>query len=204
MKRIAFSVVASVLLCSPLAAFSHPLADKARAIEEQARLLHQRMAPAQGTQLSWGQQMAYDDMNRLVAASTAAQSALQPDDAELAGTRAQVTELQVAGNRVRMTLSVANLDDEGRKIGEQMVAQIKEFEQEVAQDREQGRVARSNRREYYSSRPSVSLGLGFGNYWGSPWGWGYPGFGSGLGFGYPAFYRGGFYGGGFNRGGRCR
>lgn len=194
MKRIFLPLLTGMWLLNAGIASAHPLADKARAIEEQALLLQQRMGAPEGTQLTWGQQMAADDMNRLATAAGTAASALAPDDVDLEDVRKEVTELQVAGNRVRMTLSVANLDEEGRKIGENMVGQVKEFEESALAERTE----RYSRR-VSSSRPSVGLGVGFGSYWGSPWG--YPGYWSS-----PFFYRGfgvrsGF---GFGRGFRCR
>jgi hypothetical protein len=218
MKRIVLSLITGMLIVTAsTSAFAHPLADKAKAIEEQARLLQQKMAAPAGAQLTWGQQMAADDMNRLVNAASAAYQALAPEDAEIENAKAQVTELQVAGNRVRMTMAVANLDEEGRKVGESLLGQIKELEQNAVAERDD----RYARRTVYS-RPSVGIGLGFGNYWGggwgSPWGfnsgWGYPGYyGIGRGFGYPIGISRYGYGvrsgfgvgiGGGRRGFRCR
>ena len=196
MKRVALSVIAGALLLTASNAIAHPLAEKARAIEEQARLLQQRMAPPEGGQLTWGQQMAADDMNRLVTAAAAAAQALQPEDVELGDVRSQVTELQVAGNRVRMTLDVAYLDEEGRKIAQNLVSQVKEVEQQAVAERNE----RYSRRVSVS-RPSVGIGLGFGSYWGSPWGWGYPGY---YGWRSPFIYRGFGIRSGWGRGIRCR
>lgn len=187
-----FNLILSSLLFVSTSCWAHPLADQAKAIEEQALNLRLRMGP-DNPNLTWGQKMALDDMTRLANAASAARQAMTPDDIDWDSTRGAMMELQVAGNRVRMSLPVAALDAEGQSVGQQMVTQVQEIDRSARGERDQ-----HFNRQVVSSRPSVSFGLGFGNYWGSPWrgyGWGggfYPGF-------YPAYF-GGY--GGFGR--RCR
>ncbi len=170
-------------------AFAHPLADQAKAIEEQALVLRQRMG-AENANLSWGQKMALDDMTRLATAAGTVRQALQPDDIDWESSRATLMEMQVAGNRVRMSLPVSTLDQEGQTLGQQMVVQVQEVDKAARSERDE-RFAR----RVSDSRPTFAIGVG--SYWGSPW----RGFG-GFGGYYPGWY-GGI--GGFGRGfGRCR
>lgn len=141
--------------------------------------------------LTWGQKMALDDMTRLANAASAARQALTPEDPDWDATRSTMMELQVAGNRVRMSLPVSVLDNEGQTVGQQLVTQVQEIDKAARGERDD-----NFNRQVVSSRPSVSFGLGFGNYWGYPY-WG-RGFGWGGGF-YP-YYFGGYRG--FGR--RCR
>jgi len=181
------------LLCVCLltsAALAHPLAGEAKAIEEQALVLRQKMGP-DNPNLTWGQKMAVDDMGRLATAASAARQALEPEDIDWENTRGAFMELEVASNRVRMSLPVSTLDEEGQKLGQQMVAQVDEVDKAARGQRDE-----NFNRQVASSRPSIGFGVGFGNYWGSPWYGGYRGWGGGIGF--PIFYGGGGYRG------RCR
>lgn len=180
------------LLCLCLltsTALAHPLAGEAKAIEEQALVLRQRMGP-DNPNLSWGQKMAVDDMGRLATAASAARQALEPDEIDWENTRGAFMELEVASNRVRMSLPVSTLDEEGQKLGQQMVAQVDEVDKAARGQRDE-----NFNRQVANSRPSVGFGVGFGNYWGNPWYGGYRGWGGGIGF--PIFYGGGYRG-------RCR
>lgn len=184
------------LLCLCLltsTALAHPLAGEARAIEEQAQVLRQKMGP-DNPALSWGQKMAVDDMGRLATAASAVRQATESEEVDWENTRGAFMELEVASNRVRMSLPVSTLDAEAQKIGQQMVAQVDEIDKAARGERDQ-----NFSRQVAASRPTIGFGVGFGSYWGSPW---YGGYG-GYGLGYPVFfggYRGGF--GGFR--GRCR
>ena len=177
---------------------AHPLASEAKAIEEQALVLRQKMGP-ENPNLSWGQKMAVDDMGRLATAASAARQALEPDEINWEDTRSVIMELEVASNRVRMSLLVSTLDEEGQKLGQQMVAQVNEVDKAARAERDE-----NFNRQVASSRPGVGFGVGFGSYWGNS----YRGYGpyGGFGLGFPIFYGGyrGFGGGGFHRGGRCR
>jgi len=157
-------------------AWAHPLSERAAAVGQQAeRLLQQMLASQQD--LTWGQKMAAEDMQRLVTSAQAAVEVLAPDEVDWEGGRACLTELQVSGNRVRMTLSVSNLDSEAQDLARQVVAQVEEIESQARSER-----GRQFERRSASSRPQFGFGLGFGSYWGRPWGYGFPGF-YGLGFG---------------------
>lgn len=158
------------------AAWAHPLGERALAVGEQAERLLQQMRSSP-TELTWGQKMAAEDMDRLVQAADAAVQVLSPDEVDWEGGRSALTELQVAGNRVRMTLSVSNLDSEAQELAREVVAQVEEIESQARQER-----GRHFERRTASIRPQFGLGFGFGNYFGSPWGYGFPGF-YGLGFG---------------------
>lgn len=187
MKRglVAFFLTSLALA---LPALAHPLADKAQVIAEQAHTLQSRMGPAPGTTLSWGQQMALDDITRLAAAADAARSALKPDDVNLADVRPLITELQVAGNRVRMTLPVARLDEDGRKIGEGLMVQVQELELQALAARAEGVSEAEQQVSQNSGATQVNVGLGINPYgYGYGYGlglWGYPYYGYGYGFGY--------------------
>ncbi|MFN8609904.1 MAG: hypothetical protein U0931_20355 [Vulcanimicrobiota bacterium] len=184
------------LLCLCLltsTAWGHPLAGEARAIEEQALVLRQKMGP-ENPDLSWGQKMAVDDMGRLATAASAVRQATEAEEVDWENTRSVFMELEVASNRVRMSLPVSTLDAEAQKIGQQMVSQADEVDKAARGERDQ-----NFSRQVAASRPSIGFGLGFGSYWGRPW---YGGYG-GYGLGFPIYlggYRGGF--GGFR--GRCR
>ncbi len=180
----------NLLLCLCLltsTALAHPLAGEAKAIEEQALVLRQKMGP-DNPNLTWGQKMAVDDMGRLATAASSARQALEPEDVDWESTRGAFMELQVASNRVRMSLPVSTLDEEGQKLGQQMVASVEEVDKAARGERDQ-----NFNRQVAGSRPSVGFGIGFGNYWGRPWYGGY-------GLNYPLF----FGGGGVRWGGRCR
>ncbi|MBS2034309.1 hypothetical protein JST97_04945 [bacterium] len=180
------------LLCLYLltsAALAHPLAGEARAIEEQALVLRQKMGP-ENPNLSWGQKMAVDDMGRLATAASAVRQVTESEEVDWENTRSTFMELEVASNRVRMSLPVSTLDEEGQKVGQQMVAQVEEIDKAARGERDQ-----NFSRQVAASRPTIGFGMGFGSYWGRPW--------YGYGMGFPVFlggYRGGF--GGFR--GRCR
>ncbi len=179
------------LLCLCLltsTAMAHPLASEAKAIEEQALVLRQKMGP-DNPSLTWGQKMALDDMGRLATAASAARQVLEPEDVDWENTRSTFMELEVASNRVRMSLPVSTLDEEAQKVGQQMVAQVEEVDKAARDQRDD-----NFNRQVAGSRPSVGFGVGFGNYWGRPW------YGGGFGLGYPLF----FGGGGARWGGRCR
>ena len=184
------------LLCLCLltsTALAHPLAGEAKAIEEQALVLRQRMGP-ENPNLTWGQKMAVDDMGRLATAASAARQALEPEDVDWENTRGAFMELEVASNRVRMSLPVSTLDEEAQKLGQQMVAQVDEVDKAARGQRDE-----NFNRQVVSSRPTIGFGVGFGNYWGRPYYGGFGGYGGGIGF--PIFFGGGGYRG---FGGRCR
>jgi hypothetical protein len=105
------------LLCLCLltsTALAHPLAGEARAIEEQALVLRQKMGP-DNPSLSWGQKMAVDDMSRLATAASAVRQATESEEVDWENSRAAFMELEVASNRVRMSLPVSTLDAEAQK-----------------------------------------------------------------------------------------
>ena len=190
MKKLILSVA---LVCAALPAWAGVLGDKTRAIQSAAALLEQRMtATAANNSLTWGQQLALDDMQRLNKAAAAFSQALGADDDTDAAT-SQWSEFQTAASRVRMTLQISNLDAEAQQVGQNLLTQLKEIESERTAERE-ARLSRS----YAASRPSVGFGLGVGSYWGPGWGWGggwgWPYYG-GLGFN-RGFIGRGFYGGG--------
>lgn len=158
------------------AAWAHPLGERALAVGEQADRLLQQMRAGE-KELTWGQKMAAEDMDRLVQAAEVAAQVLTPDEVDWEGGRAALTEFQVAGNRVRMTLSVSNLDSEAQELAREVVAQVEEIESQARTER-----GRNFERRTAGSRPQIGFGLGFGNFFGSPWGYGFPGF-YGMGFG---------------------
>ena len=182
------------LLCLCLltsGALAHPLASEAKAIEEQALVLRQKMGP-DNPNLKKKKKMAVDDMGRLATAASAARQALEPEDIDWENTRGAFMELGVASNRVRMSLPVSTLDEEAQKVGQQMVAQVEEIDKAARGQRDE-----NFNRQVANSRPTVGFGLGFGNYWGRPYFGGY----GGYGLGFPIFVGGRGYRG---FGGRCR
>ena len=152
------------------AAWAHPLSDKARAIEEMARLLEQRMTVG-SEPLTWGQQMALEDMKALAQAAGQARVALEPD-LELEQVRTQLGALQLAANRVRLSGCVARLDDEGMKLCTALVGQIKEVEEALILE-----CGRLQDRQLAARRPVMGFSLGFGY---PAWNYGWP------------YYRGGW------------
>lgn len=164
MRKSLYLSVTLFLITS--AGWSHPLADKARAVQEQAARLGERMTST-GQTLTWGQDMAVQDMQRLVSAASATAQALDPDAPNWDEVRPTVVELQVAASRVRMTLPVSNLDDEARKIGQQMVVQVEEIDMSARGERDQ-----QFQRNLSDTRPApFSFGVGFGTWgnFGRPW-----------------------------------
>ncbi len=127
-------------------------------------------------------------------AASAARQALEPEDVDWENTRGAFMELEVASNRVRMSLPVSTLDEEAQKLGQQMVAQVDEVDKAARGQRDE-----NFNRQVVSSRPTIGFGVGFGNYWGRPYYGGFGGYGGGIGF--PIFFGGGGYRG---FGGRCR
>ena len=111
-------------------------------------MLRQRMGP-DNPNLSWGQKMAVDDMGRLATAASAARQALEPDEIDWENTRGAFMELEVASNRVRMSLPVSTLDEEGQKLGQQMVAQVDEVDKAARGQRDE-----NFNRQVANSRPS--------------------------------------------------
>lgn len=175
------------LLCLCLltaTAIAHPLAGEAKAIEEQALVLRQKMDP-DNPNLTWGQKMAVDDMGRLATAASAVRQVLEPEEVDWESTRGAFMELGVASNRVRMSLPVSTLDEEGQKLGQQMIVQADEVDKSARGERDE-----NFGRQVASSRPNIGFGIGFGNYWGRPW----------YGGGFPTFFGAGVYRGW----GRCR
>ena len=154
------------LVLAPASAWAHPLADKARAIQEVAHVLEQRMGSGP-EQLTWGQQMALDDMKGLVQAASQASLALQPD-LELEQVRTQLSALQLAGNRVRLSTCVAKLDAEGVELSRALVGQIKEVEDALVLER-----SRLQDRQIAANRPAIGFGMGYG-YGFSSWNYGWP------------------------------
>lgn len=186
-KKTAFFLWTGWLGCQ--LALAHPLSEHSQAVAEQAQRLHQQML-ASTTSLTWGQKMAADDMARLVEAAQATAAFLQPDEVDWEAGRGLLNELQVSGNRVRMTLSVANLDEEGQQLAQELVRQVEEIDGQARDER-----GRRFERAAGVGQPRFGLGLGVGIGpawgWGQPWGWGRP-----WGWGAPGI--------GWGRWGRCR
>lgn len=163
-----------VMLCLTWsgAVAAHPLADQARAVQEQAQALAARMGSSSLT-LSWGQNMALQDMTRLVTAAAAARQVLEPDEVDWEGSRDVLNELAVAGNRAHTSLSVAGFDQEGATLADQVITQVQQLDAQIRQER-----AANFERQLTSQRPQptfsfgLGLGLGFGRY--PAWGWGRP------------------------------
>lgn len=162
--------------------WAHPLAQQARAAEEQATLLRQKMDTS-NSEMTWGQRMAAEDMARLAASAASVRQALEPDDIDWEATRPAFMEMAVAGNRVRMSLAVSTLDSEGQTLGQQLVTLVQELDKNARGERDI-----QFEQQVAQTRPTFGIGFGLGSYWG-PGCWSYPwrtyGFGAGF---YPAFY----------------
>lgn len=157
------------LILLPRVAWGHPLSERAQAIAEMAQVLEQHMS--NGTEaLTWGQQMALDDMRALSLVARQAREALEPD-LELEQVRTQLSALQLAGSRVRLSSCVGRLDPDGVKLSQALVGQLKELEESLIQER-----SRLQDRQIAAARQIPAFSVGFGYpWWGNynrGWGWG--------------------------------
>lgn len=157
------SFVFMILLISSV--WAHPITGAAKAVEEQALLLRQKMGP-ETSALTWGQKMATDDMSRLATAAQEVARVTESEDINWEDSRAFFIELQVSANRVRMSLPVSALDEEAQKVGQQMLVQVTEIDRLARAERDQ-----NFNRQIMAARPVPSFGIG--SYWASPWFAGY-------------------------------
>ncbi|MEW6277178.1 MAG: hypothetical protein AB1758_01045 [Candidatus Eremiobacterota bacterium] len=176
-----FLAILALNLLMAFPARAETISEQAMAIETEALSLRERMGgggsfgAATGTQLTWGQQVAAEDMERLTRAAESLRTALPARS--LDDVHTQLTELRVAAGRVRGSLVVANLDEEGQRRAQALLARVEGVNDTVAELRRQ----EEERRAYaYGPRFTIGIGFGFGY---RPCGWypyypyGYPGWG---------------------------
>lgn len=186
-----------LVLTAALPAAADPLQDTVTALGQQSAALAQQMRPA-GVNLTWGQDIAAQDMNRLAQAAAAVQGLFTDDEEHTYDDLAPlVSELQVAATRVKSSAPISVLDDVQQQQALGLVDKAQLVKVEVDAARRAAEERRAAQRAAYNS----SFGFGFGTGWGWPgyygggWGpWGYPGygwgsrFGVGFGFGRPVYY----------------
>lgn len=177
---IALSLVGALVLS---AAAEDPFQGRIQAIERAARVLTQ--APTNTADpLTWGQNLAREDLVRLGDAAEALRKRIDEGEEDLDEMATEFQEYQVAAHRVKMSLSLARVEGEAQTFSQGLAQQMDEVEKMVAEQRqreEQARIARAARNTYYSN---IGWGSPWGIGFGSPWGWGMrSGFGFGLGWG---------------------
>lgn len=154
-----------ILIALALPALADSLQDSLDTIQRNTTLLASRVRP-EGVTLTWGQDLAAQDIERLAQAA----AAIKPGAAEDIGALAPlVNEMATAATRVRSTTSISALDEEGQALALATVDEIKLLQKVVSAQREVAEQRYANR--YNAPRFSIGLGLGFGG-WGYPYGWG--------------------------------
>lgn len=169
------------------------LATATRALALQAR-------PA-GATLTWGQNLAAEDLERLAKAADAFDGAVNSKkEVSFADAQAMVTEMQTAATRVQNTVSISALDAPSQGQALALVAQVKGIAEgfSMARKAAEQQVAAARNRSYY--RPRFGFGVGYGSYWGRPY-WGYPGYGWGRPYGWGWGRPGVVWGAGWSTGG---
>lgn len=142
------------------------------------------LARPSGATLTWGQDLAAQDLERLARAAEAYEAtAKSQEEVSLADLQARVTELQTAATRVHNTVTISVLDAAGQQQAQGLVTQVKGVAEGFARARKaaEAQIAAARSRDDYGPRVS----FGFGSYWGYP-GWGYPGCGRPAGWGWGA------------------
>ncbi|GMU58198.1 MAG: hypothetical protein AMXMBFR33_73440 [Candidatus Xenobia bacterium] len=175
------SVLLLLILAPPVRA--DDFQDALGTIQRNASLLAARARP-EGVTLTWGQDLAAQDLERLAQAA----SAIKIDQVEdLLDVGPQINELGTAATRVRSTASISVLDAEGQQLALATVEEAKRLQKEVnaARNEVEDRLAR-----YRDYGPRFGLGLGYGGWGWNRWGYGYGGWGyGGWGGYYPGIYR---------------
>jgi hypothetical protein len=165
MKKLLFLFVLSTLAWA-----EDPFGGKIHSIESAARALVVQSTPATGQEpLTWGQQMAADDLKGLADAASALRLRLDEGEEDLGELDSQLKPMLVASNRVKISLPLARTDAEGQVILTGLTNQLKEVDQLLAQRREEEEKARLA----WRSRPVIQPSIGWGWGWGSGWGWGF-------------------------------
>ncbi len=189
-------LVLLLALAAALPAVADPLQDNVVALGQQSAALAQQMRPA-GVNLTWGQDIAARDMERLAKAAADVQGLFTDEEEHTYDDLAPlVTELQTAATRVKSSAPISVLDDQQQQQVLALVDKAQVVKVEVDTQRRAAEERRAAERAAYNS----SIGFGFG--------YGYPGWGS---FGYPGWGYGGWrtgfgfgFGGGYGGGRRCR
>lgn len=150
------SLLLCLLLVVPVLADSFQ--DSLSTIQRNTALLVARARP-EGVSLTWGQDLAAQDLERLDKAVRAIPSDPGEDVLALAPL---VNEMSTAATRVRSTTTLALLDAEGQALALATVDEIKLLQKAVSQAREnvEDRLARR-----YDYGPRFSFGLGFGGWY---------------------------------------
>jgi hypothetical protein len=157
------------LLALAVPALADSLQDSVETIQRNTALLVARVRP-EGATLTWGQDLAAQDMERLARAA----AAIQPDQADdMESLAPLVNEMSSAATRVRSTASISALDEAGQALALATVDEIKLLQKVVSEAR-QIEERQYYARDRYYGRPSFSLGFGFGGWYpyGYPYGYG--------------------------------
>ncbi len=173
MKVQSLSLILLLILALP--AWADDFQDALGTIQRNASLLAARARP-EGVTLTWGQDLAAQDLERLAQAASAIEISQVED---LLDVGPQINELGTAATRVRSTASISVLDAEGQQLALTTVEEAKRLQKQVnaARNEVEDRLAR-----YRDYGPRFGLGLGYGGWGWNRWGYGYGGYG---GWGYP-------------------
>ncbi len=160
MKAFCLALILLVLVAPALA---DSLQDSVDTIQRNTALLAARMRP-EGVTLTWGQDLAAQDMDRLAKAA----QAIHPGQ-DLVTVAPLINEMATAATRVRSTASISTLDSDGQALAMATVDECKLLQKTVSEARsvEEDRLSR----RYYDYGPRFSVGFGFGG-WGFPYGYG--------------------------------
>lgn len=171
-----------VLALSAFAWAEDPFGGKIHAIENAARALmvQSHVTPDQAP-LTWGQQMAAEDLKALMETSSVLRQRLDEGEEDLGELNDQLKPMLAASNRVKISLPLARVDTEGQVISTGLTHQLKEVDQLLAQRREEEEKARLAWRNRPVIQPSFGWGLGWGS---GGWGFGRGGWGFGRGWGW--------------------
>lgn len=156
------------LLVVAVPALADSLQDSLDTIQRNTALLAARVRP-EGVTLTWGQDLAAQDIERMNQAALAIQAGAAEDMGTLGPL---VNELSTAATRVRSTASISALDADGQALALATVDEIKLLQKVVSQARQVEEQRYATRSRSYG--PSFSLGFGFGGWYpyGYPFGYG--------------------------------
>jgi hypothetical protein len=115
--------------------WAHPLAESARALGDSARVLQARLgnSPAQ---LSWGEQMASQDLLAVEQAGQALALQLEAEALDWDGSWLAVQQLQSAATRWKMSRTMLTWGQEEQLVGDGLLASAQQLEQRFKLERQ--------------------------------------------------------------------
>lgn len=157
------------LLVLAVPALADTVQDSLSTIQRNTALLAARVRP-EGVTLTWGQDLAAQDIERL---NQAAQAIDLEQTEDIAALTPLINELSTAATRVRSTAGISVLDETGQALALATVDEAKLLQKVVSEARQIQEQRYANRNSY-GYGPSFSLGFGFGGWypWSYPYGYG--------------------------------